>query len=109
MQSISNTSYVDGGRMSEKITGKIIASSPKAVLLETETGEKWIPFYSLWWPKHYTVSICISDKMAKEKGFITEEEYEERAGVRDRERTGQESPTQSRPDQDNSTRENLPF
>lgn len=68
--------------MSEKIKGKIIASSPKAVYLDTEIGQKWIPFYSLWWPKNYTIEICISDKIAKDKGFITEEEYNERAGFK---------------------------
>ena len=69
--------------MSEKISGKIKAGSAKAFLLETEiqqgkVEEIWIPKSQLEFPKNYTIQVCISDFIAFNKGFITEEEFKQR-------------------------------
>jgi DNA-directed RNA polymerase subunit E'/Rpb7 len=64
--------------MGEKVRGKIKAGSEKAVFLEIDGKEIWIPKSQIEYPKNYTIEIVISDWIAMNKGVISEEEYNER-------------------------------
>jgi hypothetical protein len=82
--------------MPEKIRGKIVAGSEKAVLLETEvkgkTEEVWIPKSQIAWEKNWTVEIVLKDFIANAKGFISDEEFAKREAENKKQQEQPEQP-----------------